>query len=41
MNELVERLWDICKESHPGEGKRLVNLGIVMAPDRRAKPGES
>ena len=38
MNALVERLWEMCRESHPGEGKRLVNLGVIMAPDRRARP---
>lgn len=37
INTLVQRLWEICRDSHPGEGKRLVNLGIMMAPDRRAK----
>lgn len=38
MNELIDRLWAICQNSHPGEGKRLVNLGVILAPDRRAGP---
>ncbi len=40
INTLVQRLWEICRDSHPGEGKRLVNLGVMMAPDRRAKTDE-
>ena len=35
LNELVERIWDICRSSRPEEGKRLVNFGIMLAPDQR------
>jgi DNA-binding transcriptional ArsR family regulator len=35
VNELIDRLWDLCRNSHPGEDKRLVNIGIMLAPDRR------
>ncbi|HCT44819.1 MAG: hypothetical protein CMJ35_02885 [Phycisphaerae bacterium] len=38
VNEIVDRLWEISQSTHPGEGKRLVNIGVLMAPDRRAKP---
>lgn len=37
INELLGRLWDICKGSHPGDDKRLVSLGVVLAPDRRTQ----
>tara|TARA_E500000318_G_scaffold85651_4_gene81921 strand:+ start:115603 stop:116193 length:591 start_codon:yes stop_codon:yes gene_type:complete len=37
VNKLLGRLWDICKESHPGEGKRIVNIGVILAPDRRTR----
>jgi DNA-binding transcriptional ArsR family regulator len=37
INELLGRLWDICKETHPGEGKRIVNIGVFLAPDRRTR----
>ncbi|MHA7814510.1 MAG: helix-turn-helix domain-containing protein [Phycisphaerales bacterium] len=36
INELLSRLWDICKDSHPGDEKRLINIGVMLAPDRRA-----
>ncbi|MEX0877014.1 MAG: helix-turn-helix domain-containing protein [Phycisphaerales bacterium] len=35
VNELVDRLWEICRQTHPGEDKRLINVGIVLAPDQR------
>jgi len=35
INELVTRLWEICHNSHPAQGKRLINIGVVMAPDQR------
>lgn len=35
INELVERIWEQCRTTQPGEGKRLVNIGIMLAPDRR------
>lgn len=37
INTLLSRIWEICRESHPGDGKRLVNVGIIMAPDRRTQ----
>jgi DNA-binding transcriptional ArsR family regulator len=35
VNKLVERIWEICRDSRPEEGKRLINIGVMMAPDRR------
>ncbi len=35
INELVGRIWEICRNSHPDNEKRLVNIGIMLAPNRR------
>lgn len=35
LNELLGRIWEMCNTTQPGEGKRLVNFGIMLAPDRR------
>jgi len=35
INELIGRIWEICRTSHPGDDKRLVNLGIMLAPNTR------
>jgi len=35
INELIERIWEICQSSRPGDDKRLVNLGFMLALDRR------
>lgn len=40
VNEHINRLWEICRQSQPGEGKRLVQLGVVLAPARRREAGE-
>lgn len=37
VNELLSRLWDLCKQTHPGQGKRLVSFGVILAPDRRTR----
>ena len=35
LNSLVERIWEICRTSRPDENTRLVNVGIMIAPDSR------
>ncbi len=35
INAMLGRLWKICEQSHPGQGRRLVNIGVFLAPDRR------
>lgn len=35
VNAMLERIWEICEQSHPGDGRRLVNVGVFLAPDRR------
>ncbi len=39
INELLGRLWDICKETHLGDDKRLINIGVMLAPDRSTHDG--
>ncbi|MEM9372918.1 MAG: helix-turn-helix domain-containing protein [Planctomycetota bacterium] len=38
INAIVDRLADICSANQPGEGKRLIQIGIVMAPEVRGMP---
>lgn len=35
VNTILARLWEICQSSSPGSDKKLVNIGVLMAPDRR------
>jgi DNA-binding transcriptional ArsR family regulator len=37
INEHIERIWEICKSTKPEEGDRIVNIGIMLAPDQRKK----
>lgn len=37
LNELIERIWDICRTSQPNEDSRLINIAVMLAPDRREK----
>ncbi len=36
INELLGRLHEICLRNRPGEGKRLIQIGMVIAPEARA-----
>jgi hypothetical protein len=35
INEHINRIWELCRQSEPGEGKRLLQIGVVTAPVRR------
>ncbi|MDF1809512.1 MAG: helix-turn-helix domain-containing protein [Phycisphaerales bacterium] len=35
INSLIERIWEISRNSEPSENKRLINVGIMIAPDAR------
>jgi DNA-binding transcriptional ArsR family regulator len=35
LNELIERIWEICRTSEPNEDSRLINIAVMLAPDRR------
>lgn len=35
INQHINRIWELCRNSEPGEGKRLIQIGIVTAPVRR------
>lgn len=35
LNEHISRIWEISRQSQPGRGKRLVQVGVVLAPVRR------
>lgn len=35
LNDLIERIWEISRSSRPSEENRLVNVGFMLAPDRR------
>ena len=37
INELIERIWEISRNSEPSENKRLINVGVMIAPDARKK----
>ncbi len=37
INNLVERIWEICRTSRPSEDARLVNIGVMLAPDSRKR----
>lgn len=38
INTHINRIWEICRHSEPGEGKRLIQIGVVTAPVRRNEP---
>ncbi len=40
INTHINRIWEICRHSEPGEGKRLLQIGVVTAPVRRNEGGE-
>lgn len=35
LNTLVDRILEICRDSRPSEDGKLVNIGIMLAPDSR------
>jgi DNA-binding transcriptional ArsR family regulator len=35
INTHINRIWELCRNSEPGEGKRLLQIGVVTAPIRR------
>lgn len=35
LNDLINRITDMCSQSQPGEGKRLMQLGVLAAPLQR------
>lgn len=35
INTHINRIWELCRNSEPGEGKRLLQIGVVTAPVRR------
>lgn len=40
LNEHIERIWEICSESQPGEGRKQVRIGMIVGPAARARPGK-
>lgn len=38
INSLLTRIEEICSRNEPGEGKRLIQIGTVMAPEARGLP---
>lgn len=41
LNEHINRIWEICRHSEPGPGKRLLQFGIVTAPVHRGEQSDS
>ena len=39
INALLRRLSEICSTNEPGESKRLIQIGVVMAPESRGATG--
>ncbi len=39
INQHINRVWELCRNSEPGRGKRLMQIGIVTAPVRRNEDG--
>ncbi|PCI08314.1 hypothetical protein COB72_08540 [bacterium] len=37
INEHIQRIWEICQNSRPSEDAKLVNVGVILAPDTRKK----
>lgn len=37
INRHINRIWELCRRSEPGERKRLVQIGVVVAPVRRSE----
>ena len=35
INSLLERVWEICRDSRPSDNGRLLNIGVMLAPDNR------
>ncbi len=37
INRHLDRVWELCSKSQPGEGRRLVQVGMVLGPASRGK----
>ena len=35
LNGLLDRIWEICRTTHPSEDSKLVYVGFMLAPDNR------
>ena len=40
INRHINRIWELCRDSEPGEHKRLIQIGVVTAPVRRNDANE-
>lgn len=41
INQHINRIWELCRNSEPGKGKRLLQIGVVTAPIRRNGEAEA
>lgn len=41
INDLLDRLHALCSRNEPGDGKRLIQIGILMVPEARVLEEDS